>query len=123
MIQVFFEVKTTIIPQKLVMDQLEYCKENSIRVNLKTTDFYHIQRIGMIIGAYLKYANPLSWEYDIIKTIRADLAQFKIRKETVYEQKYKTIGLVLYAIQPFREEYDEMLKIYKLENRKFGRYM
>jgi len=75
------------ILRELAIDQLEYCKDNSIRVLLKTTDFYR---------AYLSYANPSYWEYDIIKTIRADPAQFKMRKEIVYEQKYKIKRLVLY---------------------------
>jgi len=96
--------------RELVLDQLETYKELRTRVNLKTTLYKHTSRIELIHRTYVNYANPTHYEYKICQRCDIALQYFEIKKEYVYEQRYRSKCLVIYTVDSRKNKIDEQLK-------------
>ena len=83
----FFEVKIKSNIRELAIDYIDHCncREYNIRVYLKTTNFEHIQRIGMVYRPYINFASVAQYEYYIVNKMSLNPGQFKIKKEMVFE--------------------------------------
>ena len=70
-----------------------------------------------------QYASLIFYEEEIVKQTNLNSLNFEIKKEMVYKKEYKANVLVIYITLLTREEADQKLKSFKIENGINRRYM
>ena len=87
-----------------------------MRIELKNTKDEFMARVGFLLGPTTNRVSILQYEYLIIKKYRISPMNFEIKKEWVYERKYKAKVLVIHAILSQREVVDKIMKDFIIED-------
>ena len=82
----------------------EYINKNRLYINQKFIEIEYTISIGIIIGMNIQFANLDWYLFQIIVDIGYYNKRFELRQENIYENEYRTKGLVVYVIQSKKRE-------------------
>ena len=82
------------------MNQEDRIKKQKIRVSIKRITDYHTTKVGIALGANLKYGSPEWYKTQLSKRCTYDDPIFEIKREWIFEKDYKSKCMVVYAILP-----------------------
>ena len=85
-VQIFFKIQISLTVPELVVKQINYIKQNHIRVVRKDIICEHTRRIGIILGVNIQYGSRKWHQQNLQELVKLPHRIIELKTEQVYKK-------------------------------------